>query len=148
MSAAGSIRRALALLEAASADCRLTGPSNGSDPLWWPIATVAARAQLQHALEQLSASDALLTAAADHLHGWSAGAEPDGALIRRMRALASREAPGAAHIDADAELGMTWWNGLSERERAEWLRIADSAAPADAWRAYKAAKEVPAQKRG
>jgi hypothetical protein len=104
---------------------------------------------LQHALEQLSASDALLTAAADRLQAWSAGAEPDGALIRRMRAVASREASGTTHVDADAELDMAWWNRISERERAEWLRLANSAVPADAWRAYNAAKEArTTQQRG
>jgi hypothetical protein len=37
----------------------------------------------------------------------------------------------------DAELGMTWWNRLTERERAEWLRRADTAVPAEAWEAFK-----------
>jgi hypothetical protein len=40
----------------------------------------------------------------------------------------------------DAALGMTWWNRLTERERAEWLRRAGSAIPADAWAAFKAYK--------
>ena len=31
------------------------------------------------------------------------------------------------------ELGMRWWDRLTERERADWLRRADSAVPADAW---------------
>lgn len=38
----------------------------------------------------------------------------------------------------DAELGMAWFNGLTERERTEWLRRANSAVPADAWAAFKA----------
>lgn len=48
--AAGAVRRALALLGAASADWRQRGPSDGSTPLYWPIAVSAARAQLTHAL--------------------------------------------------------------------------------------------------
>jgi len=38
----------------------------------------------------------------------------------------------------DAQRGMQWWNALTPLERAMWLRIADSAAPADAWAAFKA----------
>lgn len=37
----------------------------------------------------------------------------------------------------DDALGMAWWNALTERERAEWLRKADSARPKDAWEAFK-----------
>lgn len=36
----------------------------------------------------------------------------------------------------DDEIGMAWWNAISERERAQWLAIASSARPVDAWRAY------------
>lgn len=32
--------------------------------------------------------------------------------------------------------GVTWWNGLSEDERAHWMFVAGSAVPADAWLAY------------
>lgn len=39
--------------------------------------------------------------------------------------------------ESDAELGMTWWNRLTERERAEWLRRANTAVPAEAWEAFK-----------
>lgn len=34
------------------------------------------------------------------------------------------------------EIGMAWWNRISEHERAQWLAIANSARPVDAWRAY------------
>lgn len=54
---AASIRRALALLAAASADSRLKGPSDGSTPLHWPIALRAARAHLEHALAHLPCPD-------------------------------------------------------------------------------------------
>ena len=38
---------------------------------------------------------------------------------------------------ADALVGMAWFNGLSRSERAYWLEVAGSAAPADAWRAFQ-----------
>lgn len=104
VSAEASIRRALALLGAASNDWCQKGPSDGSTPLYWPAAVTAARAHLAHTLTAL-------------------------------------EAPGAAQkspaSDADAKLGILWWNGLSERERAQWLRVANSAVPADAWQAFQ-----------
>jgi hypothetical protein len=38
----------------------------------------------------------------------------------------------------DDELGMAWWNGLSERERARWSREAGNTGRAkDAWEAFK-----------
>jgi hypothetical protein len=55
VSAAASIRRALALLQAASSDWRQKGPSDGSSPLYWPVAIAAAKAQLAHALTALEA---------------------------------------------------------------------------------------------
>ncbi len=38
----------------------------------------------------------------------------------------------------DEVLGMAWWNGLSERDRAHWLQRAGSAIAADAWALFKA----------
>lgn len=32
--------------------------------------------------------------------------------------------------------GIAWWNRLSEAQRAYWLRVAGSARPVDAYRAY------------
>jgi len=37
----------------------------------------------------------------------------------------------------DERLGMEWWNALSEVARGDWLRLAQSARPADAWAAFK-----------
>lgn len=37
----------------------------------------------------------------------------------------------------DGWSGLTWWNGLSEHERAYWLKRGGSAGPVDAWRAYQ-----------
>lgn len=38
---------------------------------------------------------------------------------------------------ADDQVGMIWWNALTEAERAYWLKRAESARAVDAWRAYK-----------
>jgi hypothetical protein len=32
--------------------------------------------------------------------------------------------------------GISWWNGLDEKDRAYWLTVAGSAVPADAWQAW------------
>jgi hypothetical protein len=45
---------------------------------------------------------------------------------------------------ADDEIGMIWWNRLSERERAEWSRAAgNTGVAADAWAAFRAKPESP-----
>lgn len=38
---------------------------------------------------------------------------------------------------ADVLLGMLWWNRLTKSQRASWLKLANSAVPADAWRKFK-----------
>lgn len=38
---------------------------------------------------------------------------------------------------ADEAAGIAWWNGLSEADRAAWLKGAGSAVPAEAWAAFK-----------
>jgi len=43
----------------------------------------------------------------------------------------------------DDELGMIWWNWMTENERAYWCRVADSARPVDAWRAYQRGEDGP-----
>ena len=47
-----------------------------------------------------------------------------------------------ALIPQDAAVGIAWYNRLSNAERLHWHRIAGSAVPADAWRAFQAAREV------
>ena len=53
--------------------------------------------------------------------------------------------PAAARplIPADAELGITWYNGLSKAERLHWHRVAASAVPADAWAAFQSGATLP-----
>jgi len=42
---------------------------------------------------------------------------------------------------ADEQLGIDWWNGLTEERRAHWLRVANSAAPFAAWLAFCRAED-------
>ena len=37
----------------------------------------------------------------------------------------------------DERRGIAWWNALTLRERKDWLAVAKSAVPADAWEAFK-----------
>jgi hypothetical protein len=37
----------------------------------------------------------------------------------------------------DDELGIAWWNGLSEAERAKWAKAAGTGRPKDAWELFK-----------
>ena len=37
----------------------------------------------------------------------------------------------------DEAAGMVWWNSQTELVREFWLRVANSARPADAWAAYR-----------
>lgn len=43
----------------------------------------------------------------------------------------------------DAEAGMRWWNALTKTERAAWLKRANSAVPADAWKEFKRSAAEP-----
>ena len=38
---------------------------------------------------------------------------------------------------ADEAAGMAWWNSKTDSVREFWLRVANSARPADAWAAYR-----------
>lgn len=46
------------------------------------------------------------------------------------------DALAAAFTKTEARAGIKWWNALTEEMRGHWLRVADSAVPADAYRAY------------
>jgi len=41
---------------------------------------------------------------------------------------------------SDAEVGMVWWNRLTPARRMQWLEVAGSARPVDAWRAFQSGK--------
>lgn len=43
---------------------------------------------------------------------------------------------------ADEALGMTWWNGLTDVERAGWLQRADTSVVADAWAFFKSDRDA------
>jgi hypothetical protein len=43
---------------------------------------------------------------------------------------------------SDEAIGTAWWNSLTEADSALWLRVAGSAAPADAWKAYRHSSEM------
>ena len=50
--------------------------------------------------------------------------------------------PSSAEL-ADALAGMAWFNSLTPSERREWLEVAGSAVPAEAWRAFQAGGPQP-----
>jgi hypothetical protein len=42
---------------------------------------------------------------------------------------------------SEAELGMAWWNRLTERERVQWMAVAgNTGVAADAWAAFRRAE--------
>lgn len=43
----------------------------------------------------------------------------------------------------NAQQGIEWWNELTEEARAIWLKVANSATPADAWAAYQESVNTP-----
>ncbi|MGJ9420443.1 hypothetical protein ACHAC9_22205 [Massilia sp. CMS3.1] len=53
--------------------------------------------------------------------------------------------PSAVEPTVDEQLGMDWWNSLTEKRRAHWLAKAGSAAPFAAWQAFRAAEDDLAQ---
>ena len=55
----------------------------------------------------------------------------------------SQPAKVATLIPQDAEVGMTWYNRLSRAEHTLWHRVAGSAVPADAWRAFQSGATLP-----
>jgi hypothetical protein len=40
-------------------------------------------------------------------------------------------------VATDDELGMAWWNGLSEQERARWAKLVGTGRAKDAWELFK-----------
>jgi hypothetical protein len=46
-------------------------------------------------------------------------------------------------VTADDELGMAWWNNLSEQERRRWAKAAGTGRAKDAWEAFKRGQDDP-----
>jgi hypothetical protein len=42
----------------------------------------------------------------------------------------------------DDEIGMDWWNALSDQGRAKWASLAGTGRAKDAWELYKASTEM------
>ena len=59
-------------------------------------------------------------------------------LRQALEALESQRCPSE-----DTSAGITWFNSLTPTERRHWLEVADSAVPADAWRAFQSGAPAP-----
>jgi hypothetical protein len=42
----------------------------------------------------------------------------------------------------DDEIGMAWWNALSDQDRAKWASLARTGRAKDAWELFKASTEM------
>lgn len=127
-----AVRRALALLNRASSEWRSTAGENG--PLHWPAAIAFAIRELRDALEATHhGNGAGRPASADELLCAHCG----GTGFEGNDPCAFCEASGHDTRAEDARAGMAWFNTLTPPERSWWLSVADSARPADAWRAFQ-----------
>jgi hypothetical protein len=58
-----------------------------------------------------------------------------------MTGVRSEEAPAMTPLRCepsdDERAGAAWWTALSEPRKADWLSLADSTRPADAWAEFK-----------
>ena len=61
------------------------------------------------------------------------------ASARGLAVSATGEHPGCTNTDG--QMGMAWWNNLAPIDRGFWLLVSNSAAPADAWEAFKASED-------
>ena len=43
----------------------------------------------------------------------------------------------------DDQIGMAWWNTLTDRQRAEWAAKAGTGRAKDAWELYKRSQREP-----
>ena len=54
-----------------------------------------------------------------------------------------KQQPPQMEPGADDELGMAWWNALTEQERARWSTVAGKTGrPKDAWEAFKRSQQM------
>ena len=129
--AISSVRRALELLSRASVDWRNGDPS-AEGALHWPVSVNLARRALRQALEALESPAWRIDSQEVRCsHCGGTGFEGDDPC--EFCSATGRE----AHLE-DALRGSLWWNSMSPTERRHWLEVADSAVPADAWRAFQA----------
>ncbi|HTX51419.1 MAG TPA: hypothetical protein VME40_18740 [Caulobacteraceae bacterium] len=79
---------------------------------------------------------------------WADPCDGDPLIGRRQSRQVQRRSPAArlessiltsaSREPSDDDLaGAEWWSALSEARQADWLRLADSTKPADAWSEYK-----------
>jgi PBP1b-binding outer membrane lipoprotein LpoB len=102
-----------------------------------------ARALIDDALQRLGTARLSLDLAKDLLQRTSGELDRAGDRIASA-AVELRTLLQPKEIDlAEAELGMAWFDSLSERERGEWLKAAGTAVPAEAWQHYKRTRRLP-----
>ena len=63
-------------------------------------------------------------------------------LRQALEALEPQRWSAPAGDDPDTHAGLAWFNSLTPTERRHWLEVADSATPADAWRAFKVGEQI------
>lgn len=51
----------------------------------------------------------------------------------------------AARPDDNAELGLVWFNGLTAKERTQWLKAAGTNAAIEAWRLFRSGGTIRAE---
>lgn len=131
-----AVRQALELLGRASADWR-NGGACETGPLHWPVSVNLARRLLRQALEALESPEWKRPSAEPRCqHCGGTGFEGDDPC--EFCCATGRD----GHIE-NALRGSIWWNSISRAERRHWLEVADSAVPADAWRAFQTGGPQP-----
>ena len=138
------------LRTAAGGALKIAPPLNRNIPQPWPTATTvtALRKAILDCAHQATTAEPTDTDARLHcfiakLSGTMEGLgerELDAALWNLMTSHRQPPAPGEPPT-SDVQLGMDWWNGLTEERRAYWLSKAVSAVPYAAWMAFRAAED-------
>jgi hypothetical protein len=57
---------------------------------------------------------------------------------QQRKRLAAYRAVAPLAVEPDDELGMVWWNALTEQDRIKWSRLAGTGRAKDAWEMFKA----------
>ena len=66
-----------------------------------------------------------------------------GRFDRDRGALVIEPAQERRQDEADARVGIAWYNGLTPTERRQWHEVAGSVVPADCWRAFQSGISLP-----